>query len=108
MNPKESEIQNSICDYLSLKRYLFWRQNTSPTIQNDKSGNWHFRRMPKYSMKGIPDIIIIKDGQFIGLEVKRPKGKQSEFQIEFQKRCEENGGKYFVVTSIDDVKSIGL
>jgi hypothetical protein len=31
--------------------------------------------MPKYTMKEIPDIIAIYEGQFIGIEVKAPKKK---------------------------------
>jgi hypothetical protein len=100
----EKEIQLAICDYLAYKRdIMFWRQNTSPIHADGK-----FRSMPKYSKTGVPDIIVIKNGIFIGLEVKRPKHKQSETQIEFQTELEKAGGKYYVVTSIDDVKSIGL
>ncbi len=99
----EKEIQLSILDYLAYRNVFMWRQNTQPVF--DKG---HFRSMPKYSRNGVPDIIVVKDGQFIGLEVKRPKGKQSEAQIEFQRDLEKAGGKYYVVTSIDDVKSIGL
>jgi hypothetical protein len=103
----EKEIQLAICDYLSLRKIFFWRQNTAPTIQNS-GDKWHFRAMPKHSLKGVPDIIVIRDGTFVGLEVKRPGGKLSEQQIAFKENCEANGGKYFVVTSIDDVQKIGL
>ena len=100
----EKDIQNSICEYLALKRYMFWRQNTAPTIAKDGG----FRSMGKYSMNGIPDIILILQGIFIGLEVKRPGGKQSENQEEFQRKCEEAGGRYHLVQSLDDVISLGL
>jgi len=100
----EREIQLAICDYLAYKRdIMFWRQNTNPIHADGK-----FRSMPKYSKTGVPDIIVIKNGIFIGLEVKRPKNKQSEAQIEFQKELEKVGGKYYIVCSIDDVKAIGL
>jgi len=104
---KESDIQTAICDYLSLKKYFFWRQNTSPTVQitGDK---WHFRRMSKYAMKGIPDIIIIKEGKFIGLEVKTSVGVISQNQKEFKFGCENAGGEYYIVKSIDDVTKLGL
>lgn len=110
MNPPlEKDIQKVICQYLfDLKHYFGWRQNTAPTIQkfNDK---WAFRRMPPYSMKGTPDIIFItKSGQFVGLEVKRPGGKQSDDQKEFEKRCLKAGGRYHVVTSLEDVRALGF
>jgi len=101
---KETDIQKSICQYLELKRYMFWRQNTIPAL--NKEGK--FRAMPKYSKNGIPDIIVVKQGQFIGIEVKKPKGKQSENQIKFQKELELAGGTYYIATSIDDLIKIGL
>ena len=64
--------------------------------------NKGYRAMPKYSMNGIPDIIIIKDGRFVGLEVKTKIGVQSKSQTEFQVLCELQNGLYFVVRSIDD------
>ena len=38
------------------------------------------------------------------VEVKKPKGKQSENQIKFQKRCDVVGFDYHVVYSVEDVK----
>jgi hypothetical protein len=102
-DPLESSIQKSICDYLALKKHMFWRQNNNPIYSEGR-----MFKLPKYSMQGIPDIILIKDGFFIGLEVKRPKTKQSPGQLEFERRCKEAGGEYHVVRSIDDVKNIGL
>jgi hypothetical protein len=64
--------------------------------------------MPKYAMKGVPDIIVIKDGWFIGLEVKKGSGRLSPDQRTFQNLCTENGAEYHVVRSIDDVREIGL
>lgn len=101
----EKDIQLAICDYLSLKKYFFWRQNNGGIFERN-TGN--FRPMPKYSIKGVPDIIVLKDGQFIGLEVKRPKGIQSDSQKEFEKLCKNNGCQYHIVTSIDNVVSLGL
>lgn len=103
----EKQIQESICGYLALKKYFFWRQNTNP-IYNVASGG--FRRMPPYSKTGVPDIILIRrpSGKFVGLEVKRPKGKQSPNQVDFQKGCQEQGGEYYVVTSLEDLEKIGL
>ena len=99
----ERSIQLAICDYLALKRVFFWRQNTNPIFADGK-----FRSMPKYSMNGVPDIIAIKDGKFWGLEVKRPKGKQSENQEMFEVLCKRAGGEYHVVCSIEDVQALGL
>ena len=103
--PKEKDIQLVICKYLELKGHFFWRQNTSP-IFDTKTG--FYRPMPKYSIKGLPDIVLIKDGVFWGLEVKRPGSKPSDDQLFFKKRCEESGAKYHIVHSLDDVTALNL
>jgi hypothetical protein len=59
-------------------------------------------------MPGTPDIICCIDGDFVGLEVKGPKGDLSDSQKEFQRNIEKAGGRYHVVRSIDDVQSHGL
>lgn len=99
-NTPEKDIQLSICEYLQVKRFFFWRQNVNP-IFDAKSGG--FRRMPAYSVNGVPDIIVIYKGKFVGLEVKNEKGKQADSQIEFERSCKSNGGYYKVVRSVDDV-----
>lgn len=105
-NPLEKEVQNAILDYLSWKKNLmYWRQNTTPTY-NQKGQR--YQAMPKHSLRGVPDIIVIKNGKFIGLECKRKGAKPSEHQMAFMKNCILNGGEYHIVTCIDDVVAIGL
>lgn len=101
----EKDIQRAICDYLALKNHFFWRNNNTPIY--DTVGQ-KFRAMPKYTMKGRPDIEVIKDGYYIGLEVKRSKTYQSADQKVFEKLVKVSGGEYHVVRSIDDVRNIGL
>lgn len=100
---KESDIQFSICEYLALRKVFFWRQNTVPVFHKGE-----YRRMPAFSRNGVPDIIVVKDGQFIGLEVKTPKGRQSDVQKEFENELVAAGGVYNIVTSIEDVQALGL
>lgn len=105
----ERDIQFTVCEYLSIKyqnnpNVMFWRQNTMPVVKPDGS----FRAMPKYSMTGVPDIILVKDGIFWGLEIKRPGGKQSENQMIFQHKLEKAGGKYHIITSLDDILALKL
>lgn len=101
---KETDVQYSICEYLAYRQHFFWRQNTIPALTRDGG----FRRMPAFSKNGVPDIILIVDGKFVGLEVKAPKGKQSESQKDFEAGCKQAGGCYYIVTSIEDVKALGL
>jgi hypothetical protein len=105
--PLESEIQSAICDYLALRKHFFWRQNTSPTVQKGAEG-WSFRRMPKYAMRGVADIIVVHVGRPYFLEVKRPGSYQTPEQREFQVSAEKAGALYAVVRSIEDVQLLGL
>lgn len=102
---READIQRAICDYLALKRYFFFRVNTIPVYDPTRQV---FRAMPKYALRGVPDIVIIKDGKFIGLEVKTPNTKQSLDQCQFEVNCKANGGRYHVVRSVYDVQSLNL
>jgi len=142
----EGKLQNQICEYLDREDYfnatwirddnkalslkhmpnpefkgIFWRQNVAPTIKKMPNGQTVFRKMPKYALSGIPDIIVIKRmidiaeikdepteiiwGAFLGIEVKKPGGKQSDWQKAFQNYCP---GEYILATSLDDIKAAGL
>jgi hypothetical protein len=52
---------------------------------------------------GLSDFVAVKDGQTVWIEVKTPKGKQSEGQEQFQADIEAHGGKYIVAKGIEDV-----
>ena len=110
MSTPEGKIQLAICKHLRKQGVFFWRSNNQPTYDPKmNSGRGGYRSQGEYAISGVPDIIAIsKDGQFIGLEVKTPKGKQSTEQIFFQKRCERIGAQYHVVRSVDDVDNLGL
>jgi hypothetical protein len=112
LNPKESDISATICHYLQMKKLFFYRNNNIPPVFNDRFGNKQFRRLPKFTPRGLPDIIVVKDGKYIGLEVKKPqcgnsaKTYQSKEQKEFEQELKAAGGEYYVVRSIDDVQKI--
>lgn len=103
MSTPEGLIQSAICDYLALKKYFFFRSNTTPIFSEGR-----FRRMGKYAKTGVSDIILVKDGIFHGIEVKRAGGTLSASQKAFKAELEAAGGRYEVVTSIDDVIKCGL
>ena len=106
--PKESDIQSAICEYLQLRKHFFWRNNTTGVQRTTPDGRT-FWTNSKYSMKGVADIIIITDGGYaVFLEVKRPSGRLSPEQEEFKRKCEEKGCEYYRVTSIEQCQEIGL
>jgi hypothetical protein len=102
---KESDIQAAICDYLSLKGYLFSCTNNSPIYDTARSA---FRAFPKYTRRGWPDICLIRHSEFYGIEVKSNTGKLSPEQQELGKLIEKNGDHYIVAPSIDDLQTAGL
>lgn len=52
---------------------------------------------------GAADLMLTKgDGNFIWVEVKTPKGTQSERQINFEKNHVGIGNDYFIVRSVED------
>lgn len=110
LKTKESEgdIQNSICEYLEMKRRFFFRLNNIPAFNRSEGGGVTMRRLPKFTPRGLPDIIVVAGGLFIALEVKSAIGKQSPEQKIIEADIKKHGGRYFVVRSIDDVQSIGL
>ena len=62
------------------------------------------------STPGVPDIVgILKDGRFLGIEVKTEKGRLSDHQIRFIKNIQDAGGIAFVARSLEDViEGLGL
>ena len=101
MGKEENLIQNAIMDYLSIRNVFHWRNNTTPIYDPTRHC---FRKMN--SKKGVPDIICIIKGRFVGIEVKTDKGKQNPDQKKFEIDCLNNGGVYCLARSIDDVQEM--
>ena len=85
----ENDVKRVVKDYLNIKGYF----------------NFHILQGIG-SFKGIPDIIAIKAGRVLFLEIKKPKGKQSEYQKQFQIFIEGHGGEYYIVRSLEDLMKI--
>ena len=49
-------------------------------------------------------MTAIKGGKTVYIEVKAPKGKLSEWQMDFQADIEARGGLYVVARSVEDVE----
>jgi hypothetical protein len=85
---KESEAQRAIMDFLVWKRIFHWRNNSGAMVSEYK-GKMRFMR---FGAVGSPDIFALKGGVCYGIEVKGPKGVQSDAQKEFQTQFEAAGG----------------
>lgn len=115
---KESQIQSAIIDYLVARHILCFRMNTGAMRGEHNGKKWFMR----FGSPGMADILAFHliTGLMIGertgenyatitrieplwIEVKTEKGKQSDLQKAFQDIVEENGHKYIVARSVDDV-----
>ena len=99
----EAQIQRQCLQYLTLKKIFHWRNNTIgiPVHVDGK-----FSRYRKVYKKGLPDIIYVKDGLVVAIEVKTEKGKQSPDQKKFEKDMWRADGSYFIVRSLDDLIAV--
>ncbi len=102
VNRLEKDIQRDICDHLAAEDFFFWRNNTVPVFHKGE-----FRSLPKYTPRGLPDVICLYQSIFYGIEVKRPGSpggtpSTTEAQMAMKAKIIDNGGKYEVVFSLDD------
>ena len=106
MKIREADVLRACEEYLQLRGYFAWRNNTG-AVQIAPG------RFVRFGKPGSPDIIgIIKEcngnGRFFGIECKSSTGRQSAEQKKFEKNCVRNGGLYVLARSVDDLKEAGL
>lgn len=110
MAVKETVIQSAIITYLGIleKQGKIWftRLNNIPPVNKGNDGKMIFRRLPRGTKRGIPDILVITKGKTIGLEVKTPTGKQSKEQKEIEERFIKNGAFYHIVRSLEETRKV--
>jgi len=99
--PKEQVIQNHILQYLRLKGYYVWKNNTAG-IYKQATNSY----IPSHA-KGVSDIIgLTKQGVFIAIEVKRRSGKLSPNQKAFLEAIRASGGIAILAYDLADVEKI--
>ena len=100
----EHEVQCAICNYLDIRRICYWA-----VPNGGKRSKSEANRLKAEGVRpGVPDITIVHEGQYYGLEVKRPKtlapkGRLSKNQKKMIEKIEDNGGQVKVVYSVEDV-----
>ena len=89
--PKKSEatFRDEVCAYLRSKKV------------------WHFV-YPANTTYGLPDIMALHKGHFIGIELKRPdgKGRPTQLQIETKRSIEAAGGFALITDNLEDIKHV--
>ena len=84
---EETMIKKQIRDYLRLKKWFVFHLLAG---------------MGCYP--GLSDLVAVKDGKVIFIEVKTKKGKLSENQINFKNDIVSHEGSYFVARGIEDLE----
>jgi len=89
-NPTENEVRAQV------KEYLQWQ-------------GWfvYYNLAGLGSYPGLSDLVAVKAGRVVHIELKRPTGKQSEVQRQFQAELEAAGGEYLVARGVADVEHLG-
>lgn len=95
----ELDVQNAVKEWLNLHKVFFYRSDTRGRIVGYDNGR---PRFAPQETKGIPDIICVIRGTYIGCEIKSSLGRQSDDQKAFQEALEKAGGLYFLIRSVDD------
>lgn len=85
----ENDVKVLIKDYLTIKSWF-----------------WFYNLQSIGSYDGIPDFIAIKNGRTIYLEAKKPGGKQSPGQIEFERNITYQKGEYYLIDCLEDLIKI--
>lgn len=109
---KEIDIQIEIVEYLSLIKDKCNLIYFSPQNENFSAGKTRgefsgadFGRLAKAKKaglrSGVSDLIIGHKGKMYCMEVKTPRGKQSENQKDFMKDAYKAGCEYAIVRSFE-------
>jgi hypothetical protein len=86
---KERDVLKQVRDYLSWHHWL--------VVRIQQSLGCH---------KGLPDLLAVRDGVVLFIEVKTPKGKLSRYQEQFRDELKAHGGNYVVIRDLADVMKL--
>lgn len=103
LRASESAIELAICHLLKANKYTFWKIPMAGYFDASK-GRFRKHASPFVGV-GMPDIVVILKGLFIGLECKALNGKVSEIQKARHDEIRNAGGLVYVVRSVEDAKS---
>ena len=86
---KESDIRKQIQDYLRWNGWFVY---------------YNLAGLGSYP--GLSDLVAVRGGRVVHIEVKTPKGVQSDKQKKFQHKLEAAGGEYILARGIEDVEHL--
>lgn len=82
----EAMVKQQVVDYLSIRGFFSFPL-----------------RAGLGSYKGLPDRIAHINGEVVYLEIKKPGGKLSEHQRDFQEQCDRDRIHYFVIHNLEEL-----
>lgn len=91
MKISESDIRRQVRDYLRVKGWFVFH-----VLQG----------LGCYL--GVTDLIAVKDGRVLFIELKTARGRQSEHQKKFQADLEAAGGEYVLCRGVDELRERGI
>ena len=89
INQTETEIRGDIRDYLRWTGWFVF---------------YNLQGLGCYP--GLSDLVAVKGGRVVYIEVKKPTGTQSEKQKNFQDNLEAAGGEYVLARGVADVERL--
>lgn len=89
----------------------YWFKNFYPqyllfSIPNEATAMRANRYRASGMMAGAPDMVLVLKEKVIFIELKAPKGRQSDAQVMFQHKSELLGIEYYVIRDLADLKEI--
>lgn len=97
----ERDILAAIRVYLRQRHVTHWRVPTTGQVSSHTASG--FQHNPA---RGMPDLLCILGGQFLGIEVKTATGRLRPAQVAFRDAVHHAGGLYLVARSVDDVQRL--
>ena len=94
----ESAVQGQILDWLARKGIFAYRQNTGGA---NLKGFY-----VRFGKRGAPDIVAIYRGMYVGIEVKKAGGVQSDDQRAYMANVRQAGGMYILAHELEDVTRV--
>lgn len=104
LEPTESQLELSVCRYFEHRGLFFWKAPRAGFF--DTTRNRFRKHVNPFVLNGTPDLIVVHQGRFIGVEIKTRAGKQTASQKAFEPRLRKAGGHYYTCRSLDDAENI--
>jgi hypothetical protein len=93
---KESELQKEIIEFLKSNGWF--------VIRNHTQGIRYTKGRGTNPNKGIPDLLAVKDDNYVWIEVKTLEGIVSVYQIAWIKNVRNYGANVLIADCVDDVR----